>query len=428
MPLAGGDDQAESISVGLPGDLAGSLHIGDDDDATIGRRAGAGMSKGYVVTIGGIELWPAAKAAGQKFISSDLQGMAAEIVYHLLFSIVPLLIFLTALSGSIGQRIGVGNTVGEITTWLRTEANLPPSTVEVVLAPIEEVLANQTGGLISVGAVLALWSGKNAISALMKGLNVAYVVAETRPWWQTWGIAIGLTVALGLVAAVASFFLLTSSALGASIAGWLNLSAAWQTVWSWLRLPLIALLICVVVSFFYWIGPNRRSRYQLITIGSVFTVVLWTAATLGLGLYFQYMGGYVVAYGVLGGLLGFLFWLYLMSLILLFGGQLNAVLAPGEDPATRVDRAEARDATATPQPSNEHPVPSAVLALATTPIQDELRGWRTELPSAEAAARRQLIARSGPDRQHRFIRAARLLGASAIAALSALIISLRGRA
>lgn len=416
------------------GILAGSLLFEDYDHAIV--RPCANASKGYVVTIGGIALWPAAKAAGQKFISSDLQGMAAEIVYHLLFSIVPLLIFLTALSGAIGQRIGVGNTVGEITIWLRTEANLPASTVEVVLTPIEQVLANQTGGLISVGAVLALWSGKNAISALMKGLNVAYGVEETRPWWKTWGIAIGLTVALGLVAAVASFFLLTGSALGASIAGWLNLSAAWQTAWSWLRLPLIAILLAIVVSFFYWIGPNRHARYQLITVGSIFTVLLWTAATLGLGLYFQYMGGYVVAYGVLGGLLGFLFWLYLMSLILLFGGQLNAILHPdpATDPATRVDRAEARNAAAAPTPK-ERPAtaaggPPATSAPAVKPspgIQDELRRWRTELPSAEAAARRRLIARSGPDRQHRFVRAARLLGASAIAALSALVISLRGR-
>jgi membrane protein len=386
-----------------------------------------------VVTIGGIELWPAAKTAVQKFMSSDLQGMAAEIVYHLLFSIVPLLIFLTALSGSIGQRIGVGNTVAEITTWLRTEANLPPSTVEVVLTPIEQVLANQTGGLISVGAVLALWSGKNAISALMKGLNVAYGVEETRPWWKTWGIAIGLTVALGLVAAVASFFLLTSSALGQTIARRLNLSAAWETAWSWLQLPLIAILICLVVSFFYWIGPNRHARYQLITIGSVFTVLLWTAATLGLGLYFQYMGGYVVAYGVLGGLLGFLFWLYLMSLILLFGGQLNAILTPDTEPATRVDRDEARDAAGASATSSGHPDPVAPKVAApltfapTARIQDELRGWRIKLPSAEAAARHQAIARSGLDRQHRFVRAARLLGASAIAGLSALVINLRVR-
>ena len=385
------------------------------------------------MTIGGIELWPAAKTAVQKFMSSDLQGMAAEIVYHLLFSIVPLLIFLTALSGSIGQRIGVGNTVAEITTWLRTEANLPPSTVEVVLTPIEQVLANQTSGLISVGAVLALWGGKNAISALMKGLNVAYGVEETRPWWKTWGIAIGLTVALGLVAAVASFFMVASSTIGRSIARRLDLSTAWETAWSWLQLPLIAILICVVVSFFYWIGPNRHARYQLITIGSIFTVLLWTAATLGLGLYFQYMGGYVVAYGVLGGLLGFLFWLYLMSLILLFGGLLNAILAPDMDPATRVDRAEARDAAAAPTVTSRHSAPVApevTAPLTTAPtarIQDELRGWRTGLPSAEAAARHHAIARSGPDRQLRFLRAARLLGASAIAGLSALVINLRLR-
>lgn len=385
-----------------------------------------------VVTIGGIELWPAAKAAVKKFMSSDLQGMAAEIVYHLLFSLVPLLIFLTGLSGFVGRQIGSGNVISEITTWLRTGANLPQSTVEVVLEPIEQILDDQTGGLLSIGAIIALWSGKNAIMALMKGLNVAYGVEETRPWWKTWAIAIGLTIALGLTAVATSFFFVTSTAAGGRIASWLNLSTAWESVWSWLRLPLIALLLCVMVSFFYWIGPDRHARYQFITTGSILTVALWTAATLGLGLYFQYMGGYVATYGVLGGLLGFLFWLYLMSLILLFGGQLNGIIqqqraagitAEEAAEATRVDRAAAR----APRDASSPPAAAPAAVPVTASIRDQIRGWEGHLPSAEAAARQAMIARSGPDRQRRIITAARILGASAIAALSAAVIGTRGR-
>jgi membrane protein len=379
-------------------------------------------SKGYAVTIGGIEVWPTVKATAKRFTESDLQGMAAEMVYHLLFSLVPLLIFLTSLSGFVGRRIGTGNVIDEITGWLRTGANLPPSTVEVVLEPIEQVLDNQTGGLLSIGAVIALWSGKNAISALMKGLNVAYGVEETRPWWKTWAIALGLTIALGLAAITASFFFVTSTAAGARIAGWLNLSSAWETVWTWLRLPLIALIICLVVSFFYWIGPDRPARYQLITAGSVLTVVLWTLATLGLGLYFQYMGGYVATYGVLGGVLGFLFWLYLMSLILLFGGQLNAIFAAqratgasAEEAAetTRVDRGAAR------APREDAPSPPAPVPV-TSSIRDEIRGWERRLPSAEAAARQAMASPSVADRLLQQVRVVRLLGAAAVAALSVL--------
>jgi membrane protein len=385
---------------------------------------GAAASKGYVVTIAGIDLMATAKATVKKFIDSDLQGMAAEIVYHLLFSIVPLLIFLTSLSGMIGRRIGTGHVINEVTGWLRTDANLPSSTVDVVLTPIEQVLENQTGGLLSIGAVLALWGGKNAFTALMKGLNVAYGVEETRPWWKTWGIAIGLTIALGLAATAASVFFVASTAAGEQVASTLNVTDTWATVWEWARLPLIAVLLCIIVSFLYWVGPDRHKRYEVITIGSIFTVVLWAAATLGLGLYFQYMGGYVVAYGVLGGLLGFLFWLFLMSLILLFGGQLNSVLNQQRQAVAQAEVATRVDQHRLAEPGFIGP---PRLVPITSSISDEVRGTRDLLPSAEDAARRDQIARTGPDRRRGWQKAARLLGASALAAASAVVLGARGR-
>ncbi len=383
-------------------------------------------SKGYSVKIGGIELWPAAKATAKDFMAADLQGMAAEVAYHLLFSVVPLLIFLTSLSGFVGRQIGIGNVLGEITVWLRTSANLPPATVEVVITPIEQVLQDQTGGLLSVGAVIALWSGKNAVSALMKALNVAYNEQETRPWWRTQAISLGLTVALGITAIAASFFFVTSTAAGNRVAGWLGVSGAWAAVWGWLRLPLIALIVCVVVSFFYWIGPDRHAKYELITTGSIFTVALWTLATLGLGSYFEYVGGYVAAYGILGGLLGFVFWLYVMSLILLFGGQLNAILhrqratgsvESGWAPATRVDRLGVRPTGAIAGPP----------LVFTSSIQDEVRGVAGRLRSAEDAARRARMTGRDHDRRGRFLAAARMLGAAALAAVSAILLGLRQR-
>jgi membrane protein len=376
------------------------------------------------VKIGGIDLVVTAKAAVKKFIDSDLQGMAAEIVYYLLFSMVPLLLFLTSLAGMIGRRIGTGNVMSEVTNWLKTDANLPQSTVEVVLTPIEQVLENQSGSLLSIGAIVALWSGKNAFTALMKGLNVAYGVEETRPWWKTWGIAIGLTIALGLVAVGASVFFIASAAAGEEVADALNMTSTWTTIWEWARLPLIAVLLCVVVSFLYWVGPDRKRKYEIITIGSIVTVVLWGLATLGLGLYFQYMGGYVVAYGVLGGLLGFLFWLFLMNLILLFGGQLDSVLAeqrqtaPAAEAATRVDQHRVM------QPGFIGP---PMVVPITSSISDEVRGKRDQLPSAEEAARRDLINQTGPQRQSGWQKAARLLGASAVAAVTAAVLGTRGR-
>ena len=377
--------------------------------------------------IGKVDVVATVKATVKDFIESDLQGMAAEMAYHLLFSLLPLLIFFTALSGEIGRRIGTGDIVDQLTNWLRTSANLPASTIDVVLVPIEEVLDSQTGGLLSIGALVALWSGKNAIMALMKGLNVAYSVEESRPWYISWPIAVGLTILLALAGIVGSVFTVLSSGLGRWIAVRLQIELFWETVWQWLRLPLVAVILCIIVSFFYWAGPNRRARYEFITIGSIFTVLMWGVVTMLLGLYFQYLASYVIAYGVLGGLLGFLFWLNLMTLVLLLGGQLNAVIKaqtePGSVPATRVDRASARKTEQAPGPGAAAQ-PAAPVA-ATRSILDEVRAQPRVLPSAEAAARHQALVADPPTRQR--TSTLRLLGAAAAAAISAVLVGMRNR-
>jgi hypothetical protein len=284
-----------------------------------------------------------------------------------------------------------GNVVDDLTDWLRTNANMPESTVEIVLGPVEQILDNQNSGLLSIGALLALWGAKNAIGAVIKGLNVAYGVKDTRPWWQVWGIAIGLTFGLGLAAATVSIVLIAGTEIGKQIAAWLNLSA-WDTVWNWLRVPLIVFMLAVLLSFFYWAGPDRRAPYRFLTVGSVLTVVLWGVAS----------------------------WV-------LFGGQLNAILEAQWAGATPEEAAEATqvDYGATRAPREQPLTPAP--APATASIQDEIRGWETRLPSAEAAARQAMANPSGLDRWYRRLQVTRLLVASAIAGVAAAIIGTRGR-
>ena len=150
------------------------------------------------VKIGEVDVVATAKETFRDFREDDLQGLAAEVTYHLLFALVPLLIFLTALAGFVGRWVGQAEVMTRVTTWLREDANLPPSAVATVLEPIENVVETQGGAFLSVGALLALWGGKNALAAMMKALNVAFDVKETRPWWKKTALAIGLTVALGL--------------------------------------------------------------------------------------------------------------------------------------------------------------------------------------------------------------------------------------
>src|SRR5262245_34270419 len=130
--------------------------------------------------IADVDVVTTAKATFKQFREDDLQGRAAEVAYNLLFSIVPLLIFLTALSGFIARAAGTDDSMQRITNWLFD--NMGTDQAQAVKDPIEHVVQSSNGGLLSVGAVLALWGGKNAMSAVMKALDIAYDVEESRSW------------------------------------------------------------------------------------------------------------------------------------------------------------------------------------------------------------------------------------------------------
>jgi membrane protein len=265
-----------------------------------------------------------ARCMYQRFRRDDLQGAAAETAYHVLFSIVPLLLFLAALTGYVSAWLGVNDTIDEVTGWL--EETLPDETAEAVIDPIQTLLETQSGGLLSTGGVLALWGARNAMGALIKGLNTAYDAPEARPWWRKQLLAIGLTVGLGLSLVAGSTIFVYGALAGDELARLVGLGDAWAATWSFLQFPLVVVLLMVGLAFLYWAGPNVDLPFRWISPGSVLAVLGWVAATYGLSVYFAHFAGYT-AYGALGAVLAFIFWLYVMGLILLVGGELNAVIA-----------------------------------------------------------------------------------------------------
>lgn len=354
--------------------------------------------------IGRYEVAPTAKAILKDVQGDDVTGLAAEVAYHVLFSVVPLLIFLTAMVGVVSRTIGVNSVMDDITGWLFNSSGMPRQTAEVLQGPIERVVENEAGGVLTFGAVFALWGAKNAVSALMKALNVAFDVPEGRNWIVKNVTAIGLTIALGVGLVGASLLFLMGSQVGEAAAGVFGLGDAWQNVWGILRWVLVPVLLVLALAVLYWVGPNVDAPFKWLTPGAVFAVVGWALATLLLGYYFQYAASYVSTYGVLGGLMAFVFWLYVMAAILLVGGSINSVLLKlaGERATPRVR----------PKPDANASVDAARAGATGATSGDGAKGSRTTTTDATPA-------NGGTVRQPRFARGLKALGLGAAAGLIA---------
>lgn len=256
----------------------------------------------------------------------DLTGMAQQIAYNVLFALGPLLIFVTALAGALTQQINkdAENPVRPITDWMNE--NLPADAAEFLRTPVENALTTSPGFLLSLGALLALWGGRNAISVLMKGLNLAVGVEENRNWFKQQLTSLALTVATGLMLGVTSVLFVLGSGIGDDLAGAIGLGGLWTTVSTWLRWPVIVAVIVVGVALLNRFAPDHEAPIRWYLPGAAVTVVLWGISVIGLRVYFQISAGFAEAYGVFGSVLAFIFVLYVMSLGILVGGVVNGAV------------------------------------------------------------------------------------------------------
>jgi membrane protein len=202
------------------------------------------------------------------------------------------------------------------------------------------VLRSQRGGALSIGAVLALWAASNGVGTLMKALNRAYGVEETRNFVVKKALAVGLTLVLSVLL-ISGFILLL---MGGFIGDWLSarfgLGGFFQLTWSIVRIVGVLGGISLSMALLYWKGPNVDQQFQWITPGSIITTLLWAGATIGFGLYVQFLGAssYSKTYGTAFGLMLFMFYLYLTSNVVLLGAELNAETAKRYDPKTIKDK------------------------------------------------------------------------------------------
>lgn len=189
---------------------------------------------------------------------------------------------------------------------------------------VRGLLRQPRSGLVSVGAALALWSASAGFAGVMEGLNRAYRVRESRPWWRVRLEAVGLTVGLSLFMIVAFVLAVFGGQLAKLVGqtlGPAGVVAALVARW------VVALgLIAFVVATIYYVCPDVEQQWVWVTPGSFLFTIGFAAASAGFSYYVGHFGSYQKTYGSLGAVIVLLFWLYLLAFFLLLGGEVNALL------------------------------------------------------------------------------------------------------
>ncbi len=254
----------------------------------------------------------------QEFGADNITQVAGGVAFFGLLSIFPAM-------GAFVSLYGLFSNVQMAEQQLNLLSGvLPDAALQMVGEQMLRLASTRHSGLglaFVVSLIASLWSANAGVKALFSGLNIAFEETEKRNFLKL--NLVSLTFTLGALVFLAIAF---AAVVAAPIAlAYLGYTPGGFAVMSVLRWPLLLLAAIGGITLLYRYGPSRqRERWPWVSWGSVFAAVLWLAVSLLFSVYVAHFGSYDRTYGSLGAAVGFMSWLWISSIAILFGAELNS--------------------------------------------------------------------------------------------------------
>ncbi|MFD2680107.1 YihY/virulence factor BrkB family protein [Bacillus seohaeanensis] len=253
-----------------------------------------------------------------KIKETDVTGLAAQLAYFFLLSLFPLLIFLVTLLPYLPF------TQADILGVIRDFA--PGESIAMIENTLKEILSNRNTGLLSFSIIATIWSASNGMNAVVKSLNRAYEVEETRTFIVARLMSMVLTLAMIFVFVIALLLPVFGKQIGVFLFTQFGFFDHFHTIWDRVRWTISPIILFIVFVGLYYFAPSKKIKCLSAFPGAIFATVGWVLVSLAFSYYVSNFGNYSATYGSIGGIIVLMIWFYLSGIIILVGGQINALV------------------------------------------------------------------------------------------------------
>ncbi|PTE48485.1 hypothetical protein BUY60_06185 [Staphylococcus epidermidis] len=250
----------------------------------------------------------------------DAAGLAAQMTYHFVLALFPMLIFLLTL---LGQFITIdANQINQ-----KVSQYVPDQeTASIVGGIVKDISDTASGGILSVGLILAIWSASNGMSAIINSFNVAYDVEDSRNGVVVKLLSILYTLVLGAVFVVAVVLITLGPVINKFLFGPLGIDNQIEWIFNLVRIVIPLIIIFIIFTVLYSVAPNVKTKLRSVIPGAIFTSIIWLLGSFAFGYYISNFSNYSKTYGSLAGIIILFLWLYITSFIIIIGAEINAII------------------------------------------------------------------------------------------------------
>ena len=255
----------------------------------------------------------------KKIGDDDIFALGAQLAYYMVLSFIPFLMFLMTL-------VGFSHLNSDVVLNLLSNV-MPTEAFNLIQSTVIEIVDREQTGLLWISIALAIWVSSSGFKAVIKGLNKAYGVKETRSYIKLKLISMIYTILLALIVIATLFLFVFGDVIGDFFMKVLEHPEFIYYIWNMLRYVVVILIMILFFMFLYNATPCVRLGWLEVIPGAVITTLGWISISYIFAYYVNNFSNYSRLYGSLGAVFMFMTWMFITSMILILGGEINAVLA-----------------------------------------------------------------------------------------------------
>ena len=258
------------------------------------------------------------KRTFQQIGEDRVMDEASSVTFYTLLALFPALAALVSLYGLVADPRTISDNLNAVSGFV------PGGGMQIIGDQLKSLTSGPPKALgfgVVLGLATSLWSANAGIKGLFDALNVVYDEKEERSFVRRTLITLGFTIG-------ALIFLIAVMAGLVALPAALNIVGLQQTTATLLKLarwPILLVLLALLLAFVYRYGPSRHpARWRWVTWGGSAATIVWLLVSLLFSYYVEHFGNYNKTYGSLGAAVGFMTWIWISTIVVLSGAELNA--------------------------------------------------------------------------------------------------------
>lgn len=248
----------------------------------------------------------------------NLTIVSAGVAFYAFLAIFPALVALLSIYGLAVDPQQAEQQISQLSGMM------PEQAFEIIKERIENLVSTSGSALswgTALGILISLWSANAGTKSLFTGLDIAYETKNNRGFIKQNALTLLFTLGFIITLVVSMTLIVIFPAIVHAI----GLPNNIETLISWLRWPILALIVVFVVSLIYKYAPDRKTpKFKWVVIGAALATLLWLIASWGFSFYVSNFGNYGEMYGSISAVVILMLWLFLTSFIILLGGEVNS--------------------------------------------------------------------------------------------------------